>query len=233
MQRHSPFAIAIFCLCAGVAGAQGVSQPSEWTGVTTAIGRAGAIQPDGVMKYSLPRSDMNVSLDGVTLKPALALGSWVAFKRIDSSNALVMGDLVLAEAEVSPVISALLQGDVFQTAVHNHLLRESPRVSYVHIMAHGDATKIAAAIRKALDLTATPAAPPVAAASAAIDLDTAVTLGLIANELLLSDHPATRNRSTEVKKRARLTPKNKKATNLVAFSFDEDGLTARRLRRRR
>ena len=174
MQRHSPFAMAIFCLCAGVAGAQGVSQPSEWTGVTTAIGRAGAIQPDGVMKYSLPRSDMNVSLDGVTLKPALALGSWVAFKRIDSSNALVMGDLVLAEAEVSPVISALLQGDVFQTAVHNHLLRESPRVSYVHIMAHGEATKIAAAIRKALDLTATPAAPPVAAASAAIDLDTAV-----------------------------------------------------------
>jgi len=174
MQRHSPFAMAIFCLCAGVAGAQGVSQPSEWTSVTTAIGRAGAIQPDGVMKYSLPRSDMNVSLDGVTLKPALALGSWVAFKRIDSSNALVMGDLVLAEAEVSPVISALLQGDVFQTAVHNHLLRESPRVSYVHIMAHGEATKIAAAIRKALDLTATPAAPPVAAASAAIDLDTAV-----------------------------------------------------------
>ena len=166
--------MAIFCLCAGAAGAQGVSQPSECTGVTTAIGRAGAIQPDGVMKYSLPRSDMNVSLDGVTLKPALALGSWVAFKRIDSSNALVMGDLVLAEAEVSPVISALLQGDVFQTAVHNHLLRESPRVSYVHIMAHGEATKIAAAIRKALDLTATPAAPPVAAASAAIDLDTAV-----------------------------------------------------------
>jgi len=74
---------------------------------------------------------------------------------------------------VSPVISSLQQGDVFQTAVHNHLLRESPRVVYVHIMARGDATRIAAAIRKALDLTATPAATPQSATPAAIDLDTA------------------------------------------------------------
>ena len=161
-------------VCLSLADAQQTRAQDQWSAVTAAIGRPGTLQPDSVMKYSLPRSDMNVSLDGVMLKPALALGSWVAFKRIDSSNALVMGDLVLAEAEVSPVISALQQGDVFQTAVHNHLLRESPRVSYVHIMAHGDATKIAAAIRKALDLTATPAAAPVAAASAAIDLDTAV-----------------------------------------------------------
>ncbi len=167
--------MAIFCLCATAADAQGVSQPNDWAGVTSAIGRAGAIQPDGAMKYSFPRSDMTVSLDGVTLKPALALGSWVAFKRVGASDALVMGDLVLAEAEVSPVISALQQGDVFQTAVHNHLLRESPRVVYVHIMGHGDATKVAAAIRKALDLTATPPPPAAPSAQAAtIGLDTAV-----------------------------------------------------------
>src|SRR6266705_3487443 len=147
MPRYSGFAMAIFWLCAPAARAQGVSQPNEWSTVTAAIGRPGAIQPDGVMKYSLPRSDMSVSLDGVTLKPALALGSWVAFKRIGASNAMMMGDLVLAEAEVSPVISALQQGDVFQTAVHNHLLRESPRVAYVHIEARGDAARIAAAIR--------------------------------------------------------------------------------------
>ena len=160
-------------LCLSLADAQQARAQDQWSAVTTAIGRPGTLQPDGVMKYGFPRSDMSVSLEGVTLKPALALGSWVAFKRIGASNALVMGDLVLAEAEVSPVISTLQQGDVFQTAVHNHLLRESPRVVYVHIMARGDATRIAAAIRKALDLTATPAATPQSATPAAIDLDTA------------------------------------------------------------
>src|SRR5437588_10142234 len=174
MGRNSRIAIAILCVCTAKTRAQTSAQPGDWSAVTSAIGRAGTAQPDGVMKYSFPRSDLTVSLDSVTLKPALALGSWVAFKKLGDGNGMAMGDIVLTEAEVSPVISALLQGDVFQTAVHNHLLRESPRVSYVHIMAHGEATKIAAAIRKALDLTATPAAPPVAAASAAIDLDTAV-----------------------------------------------------------
>ena len=173
--------MAIFWLFATVAGPQGAPQPTEWTAVTSAIGRAGAAQPDGAMKYSFPRGDMSVSLDGVTLKPALALGSWVAFKRVAANEALVMGDLVLAESEVSPVISALQQDNVFQTAVHNHLLRESPRVAYVHIMARGNATRIATAIRKALDLTATPAVAPAPTAAATIDLDTAMirqTLGV-------------------------------------------------------
>ena len=148
--------------------------------MTSAIGRAGVLQPDGAMKYSFPRSDLAVSLDGLRLKPALALGSWIAFKRISNRNALAMGDLVLSEGEVSPVISALLQGDVSQTAVHNHLLRESPRVAYVHIMARGDAAKIAATIRAALNLTATPAPSPPPTTAAPIDIDTAMihrTLG--------------------------------------------------------
>jgi hypothetical protein len=173
--------MAIFCLSATIAGAQGASQPAEWTAVSSAIGRAGASQPDGAMKYSFPRGDMSVALDGVTLKPALALGSWVAFKRVAANEALAMGDLVLAETEVSPVITALQQDAVFQTAVHNHLLQESPRVTYVHIMARGNATRIATAIRKALDLTATPAAAPAPTAAATIDLDTAMirqTLGV-------------------------------------------------------
>jgi hypothetical protein len=172
MSRNSGFAMAIFCLCITSARAQTSTQPDAWSAVTAAIGRAGALQPDGVMKYSFPRSDMSVSLDGVTLKPALALGSWVAFKKLSDGNAMAMGDIVLAEAEVSPVISALQQRDVFQTAVHNHLLRESPRVVYVHIEARGAAAGIAAAIRTALDLTATPAPSP-AAAGGSIDIDTA------------------------------------------------------------
>ena len=172
--------MAIFCVSVAIAQAQVTSASDDWTAVTTAIGRAGALQPDGVMKYSFPRNDMSVSLDGVTLKPALALGSWVAFKRLGSGNAMAMGDIVLTEAEVSQVISTLQQRKVFQTAVHNHLLRESPRVVYVHIEARGAAAGIAAAIRSALDLTATPA-PSSAAAGTAIDIDTATirrTLGV-------------------------------------------------------
>jgi len=181
MRRYSAFAVAICFLPAGVAHAQNTPPADEWSTVTTAIGRAGALQSDGAMKYSFPRGDLAVTLDGLRLKPALALGSWVAFKRISNGNALAMGDLVLSEAEVSPVITALLQGDVSQTAVHNHLLRESPRVAYVHIMARGDAAKIASTIRTALSLTATPAPPSAPATAAPIDIDTAMihrTLGV-------------------------------------------------------
>jgi hypothetical protein len=141
--------------------------------VTDAIGRPGALQSDGVMKYSFPRGDMTVDLGGVRIRPALALGSWVAFKSMSSAHAMVMGDLVLSETEVQPVITALEQKGVRQSAVHNHLLGESPRVVYVHIAADGDPVAIAGAIRSALALTHTP--PPAAAATApAIDLDTAL-----------------------------------------------------------
>ena len=168
--------MAILFLSASVAGAQNPSAGDEWSAVTSAIGRAGALQPDGVMKYSFPRSDLAVTLDGLRLKPALALGSWVAFKRTSSTNALVMGDVVLTEAEVPSVISALREANVAPTAVHNHLLRETPRVAYVHIMARGDGARIATAIRAALNLTATPAPAPAPAptTAGAIDIDTAM-----------------------------------------------------------
>jgi Domain of Unknown Function (DUF1259) len=160
-------------------GAAANAQGNDWSAVTAAIGRSGAVQSDGVMKYSFPRTDLKVSLGGVRIRPTLALGSWVAFKRMGASEAMVMGDLVLTEAEVSPVISALQQKEIQQTAVHNHLLRESPRVVYIHIAARGDGARIAAAVRAALDLTKTP--PPEAPTPATkLDLDTALihrTLG--------------------------------------------------------
>jgi hypothetical protein len=166
------FAVVLSVTFAVALGAQQKASDGDWSAVTAAIGRQGTLQPDGVMKFSFPRSDLNVSLDGVKLKPALALGSWVAFKRVGRGRAMAMGDLVLSEAEVSPVIIKLQEGDVHQTAVHNHLLHESPRVTYVHIEAEGDAARIAAAIRAALNLTKTPAPSP-PSPSAALDLDTA------------------------------------------------------------
>ena len=146
----------------------------DWSAVNQLLGRQGAAQPGDVMKYSFPRGDMQVTVAGVRLRPALALGSWVAFKDVGGGQVMAMGDLVLGEDEVTPVIRALRQGGVEQTAVHNHLLHESPRVVYVHIGAHGDATAIARSIRAALEQTATPlAAPAPPPAATPIDLDTA------------------------------------------------------------
>ena len=132
---------------------------SDWKAVGQALGREGSMQPGDVYKVSLPRSDLRVTAGGVQLKPALALGSWVAFKRMGDA-AMVMGDLVLTEDEVTPVMTKLQEGGVEQTALHNHVLHESPRVMYMHIGGHGDPLKIARAIHAALALSKTPMTAP-------------------------------------------------------------------------
>jgi hypothetical protein len=142
---------------------------ADWSAIDRALGRAGADQPGNVHKFSFPRSDLRVAIGDVTLKPALALGSWVAFKRTTDGQSMAMGDLVLTADEVAPVMAKLQQGGVEQSALHNHLVGESPHVMYMHIMAKGDAGKIAQTVHDALALTKTPmqapaASPPVAAA---------------------------------------------------------------------
>jgi hypothetical protein len=151
-----------------------------WGAVDQIMGRAGNLQPGGVQKYGFPRSDLRVQCGGVTLKPALALGSWVALKG-GASDTMAMGDLVLTESEVTPVLTKLQEMGVQATALHNHLLHESPRVMYLHIEARGPATRIAQAIHAALSLTGTPLSKPVGAApQESFPLDTArlrTTLG--------------------------------------------------------
>ena len=142
------------------------------TPLEAAIGRAGTPLPDGVIKFNFPRTDLTVVADGVTLKPAFALGGWIAFKTTAPGMTMVMGDLVLTEDEVDPVMLALQKGGVEQTAVHNHLLGESPRILYVHVSAHGDEARIAAAIHKAIAATKIPGASTPSAVTAT-DLDTA------------------------------------------------------------
>jgi hypothetical protein len=146
--------------------------PVDWKSVEKALGKTGSMQPGDVYKVSFPRSDLKVTVAGLELKPALALGTWVAFKQMGSMT-VVMGDLVLTENEVTPVLSKLQQGGVEPTALHNHVLNESPRVMYMHIHAMGDAVNIAKTIHEALALTKTPlAAPTASAATAAIGIDT-------------------------------------------------------------
>jgi hypothetical protein len=157
-----------------------VAQSPAWTAVDQAIGRAGTQQPGGVQKYSFPRSDLHVTAAGVSIKPALALGGWVAFKPAGTKGVMAMGDLVLLESEVTPVLSKLQSLGVEQTALHNHLQHETPALMYMHIQAHGDAVKIAHAVREALAVTKTPPVPPPPPAAGALGLDTArlaATLG--------------------------------------------------------
>jgi len=153
---------------------QPATSSAQWASVEEALGRKGAMQPGNVIKFGFPRSDLSVTVGGVTLKPALALGGWVAFKEVAKGEAMAMGDLVLLEDEVNPVMQALQAGGVEQTALHNHVLGESPRVMYMHIAGHGDAAKIARTLHDALGRTKTPLGTPApAAAPSAADLDTA------------------------------------------------------------
>jgi hypothetical protein len=145
---------------------------SIWKAVDAALGRAGQPQPGGVQKYSFPRSDLTVMVNNVTLKPALALGSWIAFKRT-GREAVAMGDLVLTEQEVMPVLSKLQELGIEQTALHNHVLEELPRIMYLHIEGHGDPTKMAEAVRAALALTGTPPPKQATSGTGAFALDTA------------------------------------------------------------
>jgi hypothetical protein len=144
----------------------------DWKTVEQALGKAGSMQPGDVYKVSLPRSDLKVTVGAVELKPALALGSWVAFKKTGDMT-MVMGDLVLTEDEVTPVLTKLQESGVEISALHNHVLRESPRVMYMHIHAMGDAVKIAKAIHDALSLSKTPFAVSTAPAQTPdVGLDT-------------------------------------------------------------
>ncbi|TQF36839.1 peptidase M23B [Bradyrhizobium sp. UNPF46] len=150
------------------AHAQGI----DWQQVDETLGRKPVVADD-VHRYGFPRTDLSVTLDGVTIKPALALGGWVAFKPAHG-GAMVMGDLVLLETEINPVMAKMIASGLAITAVHNHLLRASPATFYMHVAGHGDPAKLASAIHDALAESRTPqtvAAP--ATPAPPIDLDTA------------------------------------------------------------
>jgi Domain of Unknown Function (DUF1259) len=134
---------------------QNESATADWKAIDEAMGRSGQDQPDGVRKYSMPRKDLNVTVSGVQVKPGLALGSWAAFNN-PGKSAMVMGDLVLTEDEVAPVMQKLHTGGLDVTALHNHLLHETPRVMYMHIHGKGDAAALAKAVHDALAETKTP-----------------------------------------------------------------------------
>src|SRR6202000_2741048 len=126
-------------LLSGVASAD--AQAIDWAKVDGIFGRTGAVG-GAVHRYSFPRSDLQVTLDGVTIRPTLALGGWGALTP-RGNMAMVMGDLVLLQSEVNPVMAKLLDGGLEVTAVHNHLLRAEPLTFYMHVGGNGDPVQVA------------------------------------------------------------------------------------------
>jgi hypothetical protein len=164
--------VVLSCVLAASASAA-YAQDIDWQKVDDAFGRKAAVVSGDVHRYGFPRTDLSVTLDGVAIKPALALGGWVAFKGM-GAQAMVMGDIVLLETEINPVMAKLIENGLDITAVHNHLLRANPATFYMHLGGTGDPVKMATVIRAALAESKTPLeAPAAAAAPPAIDLDTA------------------------------------------------------------
>ena len=146
-------------IAAGILATAAFAAEPDWTKVAQALGKSGAVQAGGVYRVGFPRTDLKVSLDGVALRTGFAFGGWVAFQPMDA-QAMVMGDLVLTQDEVAPVMRKLEEGGIEISALHNHLLRAEPMTLYMHIQGHGDPVKLAGAIHDGLALSKTPFAPP-------------------------------------------------------------------------
>jgi hypothetical protein len=158
---------------AEAASAADVQANVDWAAVEGAMGRPGASQAGGEYRFNMPRSDLTVTVDGVQIRPALSLGSWVAFMPVGENETVVMGDLVLTDEEYNAVIARLQEGGVGQTAVHKHLPEHSPDLWWTHVYGRGDPVQLAQTVREAVALTGTP--PPSAAPTAQppLELDTA------------------------------------------------------------
>jgi hypothetical protein len=164
--------LAAFSLSLAISTAS-LAADIDWAKVDAVLGKTAAVQGD-VHRYGIPRSDLKVTLDGVAVKPALALGGWIAFEPSQDGE-MLMGDLVLTENEVSPVMLKLMQSGIEITALHNHLIRATPATLYMHVRGHGDPVRLAAAVRNALAESKTPFEPasPAPSEPPQLDLDTA------------------------------------------------------------
>ena len=156
MQGIARFAVPLIATLALAAPA--VAAP-DWAQVGQALGKTGSVQAGGVYRVGFPRTDLKVTLDGVPLKTGFAFGGWVAFQPM-GDQAMVMGDVVLTQEEVTPVMRKLVDGGLQITAVHNHLLRAQPMTLYMHIEGHGDPVALAQAIHAGLAASKTPFSPP-------------------------------------------------------------------------
>ena len=152
MKRIAAFAVSLLA----AAALSALPPESSWQTVDEVLGFAGKDVPGGVHRFGWPRSDLHLTIGNITVEPAVALGSWAGFLQAGGS-AVTMGDLVLLDSELDPVIGELQSGGFEILAIHNHLVNESPHVIYLHFHGHGDAASLAKTLKAALAKTKTPA----------------------------------------------------------------------------
>jgi hypothetical protein len=156
-----------------ISGSEAIAQetPADYQAVLKELGRSGDYKAN-VLKVNVPRSDLHVVISGVATPTPFGFGGWVALTRGDEGNDVMMGDLVLLQEEVNPVMSALLENGLEVTALHNHFFWEEPRIFFMHIHGHGKALDLAKRVKPTLDLIPRPpaAAPATAPAAPAFNL---------------------------------------------------------------
>jgi hypothetical protein len=187
--RHRPLPPTTFALLLLAAAANGQSkdqQPKEYGAVLETLGKTGDFQ-DGVLKVNLPRNDLKVTIRGRSVPTPLGFGGWVALTRATDGSEVMMGDLVLTEDEVNPVMSALLDQGLDVTALHNHFFWEQPRILYLHVHGTGSAAELVRKLEPAIELidaAAAKASPAQSLTGGAVDptLDTAALAKIVGHE---------------------------------------------------
>lgn len=167
--RHSFVLAAFLVMLLGVGAASGQELPADYKSLMTTLGKTGDFK-DGVLKVNIPRSDLKVTIQGKPVPTPLGFGGWIALAKGEGGHDVMMGDLVLTEDEVNPVMSAVLDNGLDATALHNHFFFEQPRIFYMHVHGMGTAADLAKRIKPAIDLIdqamkRAPAAAPAAAST--------------------------------------------------------------------
>src|SRR5712671_1541761 len=159
------FAIGVMSVCCTTAAwAQDV--PAEYQQVLTALGKQGDYKAN-VLKVNIPRNDVTVTVANVKTPTPFGFGGWVAMTKGTGGMDVMMGDLVLTQEEVNPVMSALLDNGLEATALHNHFFWDEPRMFYMHVHGHGTPAELARKVKPALDLIGKGTSPPPATSAAA------------------------------------------------------------------